>query len=243
MIDYSCYDEERTPVLAREELRITNGLGQIEVFGDDFDAVLRIMGHPILMHWHDCGGSIMQYLLNLSPIPSLSAELTPMYHFTTYDWFSSMSIESQIIPALQLFTNGMYTIMVEDVDDLDLFESCIPGEEQMYPGWNGSLITTLPASRTSNSVVQNHAKRIQDGKRPCIIATGRFDVENHIFCRYVIDGHHKLQAYQQLKITPRVCSIIHHKPEPLSIELGREYSASSPWKFHYHTHKLSMKND
>ena len=209
------------------------GMGRIEVRGDDFDAVLLIDGQPILMHWHDCSGSIMQYLLAMEPTPDLNNGLSEMHHFLNYGWHESMPIEPQILPILKLFANGTYTLMVEDARDIYFDDLDIPSEYHTYPCWAGTLFTTLATSKLNQDAVELHSERISAGHRPCVIATARFDMETEIFCRYVIDGHHKLAAYQKLGIIPRLCTIVHQAPPKILASKGREYTRRSQWHSHY----------
>lgn len=74
-----------------------------------------------------------------------------------------------------------------------------------YDGRSCYFIATQQESDLDNERVKYYEKLIKEGKRPyCVVFNNSTnDSNNH----YLIDGHHKLKAYQNLKSNPRVLEV------------------------------------
>lgn len=86
-------------------------------------------------------------------------------------------------------------------------------------------------------VVARYEQQISAGARPfAIILTGKY-VKDDYFHEHVLDGHHKLRAYKNLKIEPLI-AVIEFLPknetEVRNIDMERLMQSIYPWQFkHY----------
>jgi hypothetical protein len=88
----------------------------------------------------------------------------------------------------------------------------------MYDNWQ-AFIATRSESEIDQKRVRYFEERIRQGQRPfAIILCGDYDPDPNLNLdsrNYILDGHHKLLAYQKLNIYPPIC-LISYKPEQLS---------------------------
>lgn len=147
-------------------------------------------------------------------------------------------------PFLSLFTNGKYNIsFVEKFDLPCVFTYKRPSEEYIKNkvkdfeqnflnnkirnfnnnkciiyDFDDELISIKTNSEINTEKVFFYENQIKEGKRPFIIVFSGTE-----FFSYVLDGHHKLVAYQNLRIQPP-CVLINTCPKSLSdIRFNIEY--------------------
>ncbi|PWV45408.1 toxin-antitoxin system YwqK family antitoxin [Chitinophaga sp. S165] len=83
------------------------------------------------------------------------------------------------------------------------------------------FVATQPSSETNMERVYYYMDRIKEGERPVVITlssfySGTYHDTDPTFdsYRYIIDGHHKLKAYQCLNILPTFADMIHLMDSP-----------------------------
>jgi len=74
-----------------------------------------------------------------------------------------------------------------------------------YGGYTDYFVATQPESSLNQNRIEHYENLIKMGKRPyCLIFnTTANDKDNN----YLVDGHHKLQAYKNLKTEPRIIEV------------------------------------
>ncbi|MCD6065636.1 MAG: hypothetical protein K0S33_462 [Bacteroidetes bacterium] len=98
----------------------------------------------------------------------------------------------------------------------DLLEYTTPG---FYDGCSLSFVATQPQEELDPERIQYYEEQIRVGKRPFAIICkayyykeipdmGGISVRSFESENYILDGHHKLAAYSNLKVAPRVAEIM-----------------------------------
>ncbi|WP_124981255.1 toxin-antitoxin system YwqK family antitoxin [Nonlabens xiamenensis] len=83
-----------------------------------------------------------------------------------------------------------------------------------------NLIFTQLESSLDHETIKNYETLISSGKRPIVLIYNcEFENNNN----YVLDGHHKLKAYQNLKISPRILEVTQISLD----DIGMEFSLSN----------------
>lgn len=179
----------------------------IDIRGGGFDSVLLVGGKPIALNWSDCEGSVAQYMARAGAT-DYEEKLQSLRRTLDGNLRSDASLQSQIYPFLELFVPGRYRLQYHiacpDCDYIEYNDKWSPQKEydHFYPyGW--VLVFTQPTDALNRERVTKYAQAIQNGHRP-IALTGT--VEDG-WCEFVIDGHHKLQAYRNEQIKPTFISV------------------------------------
>jgi antitoxin component YwqK of YwqJK toxin-antitoxin module len=114
-------------------------------------------------------------------------------------------------------------------DDLLTFTS-----SWIYDTWeNNMYIATRPLSEIDAGRVKFFEERILAGDRPFVILISAFYQPEHNYSNdFVLDGHHKLQAYKNLGIDPPRATIVRMFSEPNEREFDLETLAEQlyPWQ-------------
>ncbi|MCE3227434.1 MAG: hypothetical protein K0S32_1985 [Bacteroidetes bacterium] len=115
-----------------------------------------------------------------------------------------------------------------------------------YDEYGKNLLATQPKSEIDSARVKFFEQEILSGKRPAAIVfnccfgsengegSGRTDY-SMLSDYYVLDGHHKLQAYENLKINPSIIEITHLLQTSEEIEFNPEEltGALFPWQLEH----------
>jgi hypothetical protein len=197
----------------RSELsKLHQGLGLFKIVGGGFGTGLYFDGQPISFYWDDCRGSVAQYLAQ-AKILDTKENLTLIRNFVEGQVAAKHSLAEQVEPLLQLFETGEYALNLLDVEGVLPMWDEYPGKAleadfqedigNFYP-LGTELITTRPKRSLNQERVKVYESDLKKRQRPIVITTSVKDG----WAEFVIDGHHKLQAYQNLKIAPRVLQIV-----------------------------------
>lgn len=205
------------------EIEISNGQNIIDIFFDDFASCL-VVKKALAVNWPDCRGSVGEYY----SISNYSIEERNFYTKTINSALSEGSDLEQIEAIkdfLNLFANGKYSInkFIAKNDEIAFLQSNqvtyaqhVP-ENKKFSGWffpsfrsNYELIVySITNDKIDSSRVEYYCELIEKGIRPTILTFDASDNLSSNCCRsYVLDGHHKIEAYSRLKIDIPVISII-----------------------------------
>jgi hypothetical protein len=203
-----------------EEYLLEDGEGLIDVRGDDFDSGLLVGGAPVSFYWSDCEGSIAQYLVRSRDTAGLSERLRALRQVAGGGLDPRTPLAPQVRSLLVLFPSGRYRLSYTpanpwDVIDYDTRFSYAADRDCFYPVIEG-LITTRPADTLRRERIDFFRQRIAAGERPVVFAAGVPDR----YCAFVLDGHHKLQAYRQLQLPPAVLLIVKEATDPIALADG-----------------------
>ncbi len=204
--------------IRQERVEVQDGLGLLEVCGTTlYETCLMFRGRPIILEWDDYEGSVAQYLVQVNDPVFQDA----IHAFTTVsrDIDLHQTLATQIEPILRLFFNGAYKLTVsqlvkDDFTVIDLNISKHLNYTQYYP-FGDCLICTFPKSRLDLLRVADWIAQIESGNRPPVVVASHPEGWGD----FVIDGHHRLEAYEQLSIPPFIISITPDSPRPFELAL------------------------
>lgn len=210
----------------REDFTLTDGEGLIDVRGDGGDECgLLIEDRPLAITWPDNLGSIGQYFVRSRDREGISERLRAIRQVALDGINPEVSLAEQIAPLLKLFASGTYRLF---------YLLWPPGQYQVIwdtddwsgkKGWNIypdpiAFLPTQPTKRLQQERIDYFEARLRLQCRPVVFTTG---VHEGAWCQFVLDGHHKLRAYEKLRIGPAVLMIVRDAAPPLTTEDGLQY--------------------
>ena len=202
-------------------------------FGGDYTE-LYLVGQPLGLTWSYNDGSIWDGLIRFAH-PDGERHLA--------EWriaLSTGNAESAIERIAHRFlAPGTYRIVstIHYAWPLNLPEaSTDPDAFSHSYGGDGIIVTTFPPDALSEERVAYYEALIRQGERPCGIALAcqdDFAYEDVSHSIFLLDGHHKLKAYERLSILPHLWVIIRLDPPPPSQPYparfaDRRFMAASP---------------
>lgn len=202
-------------------------------YGGDYTE-LYLGGHPLGLTWSWNDGSIWDCLLRFTH-PKGQQHLAEWR--TALSAGSAASLVEQI--ARRFLAPGAYRIAATTLYGGNVSlpsASTDPASPTDYYGGDNPIITTFPPEELSEARVAHYEELIRQGERPLGIALGcqddfNYDQLSHSI--FLLDGHHKLKAYERLRITPPLLVIARldpprpHQPYPAA-QADRRFIAASP---------------
>ncbi|RAJ74986.1 hypothetical protein CLV59_11032 [Chitinophaga dinghuensis] len=198
------------------EIQISNGKGIIDIIFDGSVICLKIK-RPVALDWDDLSGSIGRYYKCTPHSRSIPQQLTNNLIDGTND-----EILNGLKDFLQLFRSGTYKISMNPNDgtffpdqhpqgvyynDLHLYN--------YYPYEDDHLMFTQDRETLDQERIHWYEQLISQGGRPkaLVFKATQFDPDGPTGVRlftdpmFVLDGHHKLTAYDRLGIAPELIII------------------------------------
>ncbi len=198
------------------------GLGLLKIVGGAFGTGLYFDGQPISFYWDDYRGSVAQYLAQIETLDT-KENLSKIRDFVEGQVLQMQSLAGQLEPLLCLFESGEYQLKPLTIKGARPMWDDYPGKTldmdfkedigTFYP-MDTELITTRPKRLLNQERIKFYEAILKQGQRPIVITAGVKDG----WTEFVIDGHHKLQAYTSLKIAPRVLQIVKQTYSPVTEE-------------------------
>lgn len=195
------------------EFSVAHGQGIIRLIFDGFASCL-VIRRPVAVNWPDCDGSIGEYYavsgLSKDKQISMTDHLNQALIYGTED-----EIMAGIQDFLQLFETGIYTVYPENMifDNTDFHSySSFPAdaepssEDDVFSAWfyplkDSNPILTLENSNIHEERVNYYMDLIRKGTRPKVIAFYHcYHAYPGMSASFILDGHHKIQAYIRLKM-------------------------------------------
>lgn len=196
------------------EVEIRQGQNIIDIYFDGFASCL-IIKKALAVNWPDCRGSVGEYY----SISNYSVEERNAYTATLNNVLAKGNDLEQIDavkPFLNLFANGKYSInkFIAKVEELEflgsnqvVYSDYVPVNERFFgrffSNWKGKyspIIYSITNDKINSDRVEFYCQLIEKGYRPTVVTFEVFNVLSSEYSRsYVLDGHHKIQAYLKLK--------------------------------------------
>ncbi|MBE1485321.1 hypothetical protein [Plantactinospora soyae] len=206
------------------EVRV--GAGVVELLGNDFASLLYLRGEPARLHAYDCRGSVAQLAARSTWETVRPDELDALR-----DWLAdpglrvdrrSGAVRGLLVEPLEPFTRllapGRYVVSATAAP---WAETVVvdPGEHGVrswyWPVEGAAIVPTSPWPPPDRATVAAYRDRIAKGVRPAAVAIGPAGRD----VRYLLDGHHKLAAYQAERVRPLIIELAPEAVSPLPREL------------------------
>ncbi|MER6519174.1 hypothetical protein ABT246_20285 [Streptomyces sp. NPDC001553] len=203
---------------------VPDGLGVIEVTGGASASLLVLAGDPVLLEGNDGCGSLgwlaaragadapgtgeVKALTEWLGCPDLTVDPATGHHLPPDP--------ERLRPLLTLLAPGRYVMTVQTAPhETRVVHPRGHAVEQWYAEEDLALLTTDHWPPRREAVVRDYARRIRAGGLPALIAlrptpAGRVG--------YVLDGHHKLTAYQWAGVRPLILWLTPQQPQPFRRE-------------------------
>eukprot|EP00698_Gefionella_okellyi_P018507 TRINITY_DN5556_c0_g1_i1.p1 TRINITY_DN5556_c0_g1~~TRINITY_DN5556_c0_g1_i1.p1 ORF type:complete len:509 (-),score=87.78 TRINITY_DN5556_c0_g1_i1:28-1533(-) len=182
-----------------------NGTGVIDVRVNLGDAILMVHNEPVVVDFSNHGGSVGRYFTHCDrryADESIQAINTAAFNGRIDD---TVSLMQQLAPLLDLLHKDAYTITYDPATKLQFITASPKPHEDIKFYWDESDRegwTVICATQTAvdEARVAEYEAIIRGGGRPYAIALGNL----------VLDGHHKLLAYERCKVHAalvRICML------------------------------------
>ena len=190
-----------------KEFTVRNGKGLIRLVTDDWSEAL-VIEKAVAVKWPDCGGSIAEYFA-LTPYPSAKQQELAAAIEAGLAATDEQEVLDGVGGFLELFENATYSVRLRSFsrpyilifDHVDpLTGRAEPGSRFMancYPEDLPTFVFTRSMDSVDRDRVAHYAKLIGGGARPRALVY-RLESENCETADFILDGHHKALAYDQL---------------------------------------------
>jgi hypothetical protein len=194
------------------EIHITHGQNIIKVLYDGFASCL-IIRRPVAVNWPDSRGSVGEYYA----VSELSDEekiiLADSLNRSLTDG-TETEIMAGIEDFLRLFESGSYQVNLGTIP----FENSnfymarpLPADKNIpdykrfsgwfYPFQDFNYLYTLESKSIDPKRIEYYMDLIRKGGRPKpIVFYSLYHLDPMMSCAFVLDGHHKIEAYTRLKM-------------------------------------------
>ncbi|MFF3213082.1 hypothetical protein ACFYYB_20710 [Streptomyces sp. NPDC002886] len=204
---------------------VPDGLGLIEVTGDDGASLLLLGGRPSVLEGSDCCGSV-GWLASRATGPGAP---TPAEAKALTAWLAAPELVAdpltgdfpppdpeRLRPLLSLLAPGRYTMTAAAAPHpLRVVHPRAEHVESWYADEELALLTTDHWPPPDRGAVRTYAGRIRAGDRPALVA---LSPAADSIAAYLLDGHHKLEAYRQAGIQPVIIRLTPVAPAPFRLQ-------------------------
>jgi hypothetical protein len=185
-----------------EYINIYEGKGVLHLKGSASDSILYIKKQPVLMTFLGSVGTTWRYFAGKDiTFDWLQANYLYDTLVKTGNIDTHTPLSVQFAHITQLLTNGNYKLKL----------TVLPAEANIWhfsdtedDGYGGLFDVIATQSHFDQKTIDKYALQIQKGAKPIVILYTT-QKSPHIF---VIDGHHKLLAYQKVKAMPFVLVMV-----------------------------------
>lgn len=208
------------------KIQVNQGQNIIKLLSDNFSNCL-VIEKALTVNWPDCAGSIGEYYSISNHSGEERERLTTELNGVLINGNENDILES-FKTFLNLFSNGEYEIHFYILkikehsffgQDKLVYAETVP-ENERFSGWffpsfeEEHVFYTIPNDKINTERVDFYIDLINKGSRPKIVLFESFDSTNYEWSStYVLDGHHKLEAYLKLGIDIPAVKILKQKTE------------------------------
>jgi hypothetical protein len=191
-----------------ETVAVAGGAGVVDVRGEA--AVLYLNGEPAALDGDDCAGSVGRLWSRAKVTPPRPETLAALGDFTTAG-YTANGLAADLRPVLDLLADGTYelrgpepitTAIEAGVGEVGTWfvGDDAPGEfGGGYPYDLDYLVPTQAWPVIDWGTVARYRKLIAHGHRPVVLA---LRADDSPYSGFVLDRHHKLAAYLELRTPP-----------------------------------------
>ena len=191
----------------QETHSVSNGENIIQIAGN-YETAIFVNGTPIAMDWACGTGSVDHYLLRAN-VPERTVLLEEHRFVVDGGFDSGKSLGTQFAPVLRLFCDGEYALTLSEAGCDEEWDQCEfewkntgQHKDQVYP-LGRTFVCTRPTESLDQKRIAELCEFMTCGVDPIVITAS-----NGSRFEYVIDGHHKLKAYQSRRSSPKVLNVL-----------------------------------
>jgi hypothetical protein len=205
-----------------KEYLIENGQGILNIICDGFISAFQLNSKSITVTWPDCRGSIGMY------ISSSNCEIERHLSIRLNHSLNNSNVEegeNLLFDFLKLFSNGRYQVEFHDeikefelhyVQKHDSYENF---SYNYYPSVSRNFLFTQNSKSLDIERINYYKRVIENGGRPIALIyshlyllekefESKFLYNDNVWSEeFIIDGHHKMKAYDELRVSPNYFQI------------------------------------
>lgn len=201
------------------EIEVSSGEGILNILCDGSLSAFEFKNNSEVATWPDCAGSIGMYLASslIYDKITLSSEFSKSLNEGNFE-----SSSNYLSKFLQVFKNGVYHISFEnEIKEFDIHfidESTIKVGDAIrysyYPCAIRNFLFTQNYGKLDRQRIDFYKEKIVNGCKPIVLIYSHFykwednyindrDINDNTWSDdFVIDGHHKMIAYDELRVSP-----------------------------------------
>lgn len=205
----------------QETIYLHDGLGIIYLRGGPIDTFLYVRKEPRLAIFYAEVGTIWRYLVGREISEKL---LHDNYRYEALVAAGRVApgaaLADQFKHVLKLLSNGSYQLSLEAFLRTPPIVPAISHDDPTpyYDHYGGLVGVTATQTYLDQAKVEEYKIAIHRGDRPIVVLL-KIKGSNDIF---LLDGHHKLTAYNALKVVPQTLLITKLDTKPMRQEEGSE---------------------
>ena len=187
-----------------EIIDIYEGKGKIKIKGNITDSYFYINGNPKIVSFFAEVGTVWRYLIGTTITDKIIDDNYQYESLVSSGKLNfDVSLQNQFGHILNSLSNGQYELkFCEFPFDINYLELNDEGKPY-YDTYGGLADVVFTQKNLDISLVAKYKSKIKKGERPiCVL----FKLQNS-WTIFVIDGHHKLNAYRELKTNPKALLI------------------------------------
>lgn len=194
-----------------QELAIEHGSGVVDVRGNHLASVLRLHGQPVAVDGADCAGSIARLVARAGAAPPTPTAVQALRVWLA-DPLPGDDLSSAAAALLQLLAPGTYGVRLRRATMVLVAEVTTENVVGWYPdpATHLYLVPTDIWPPRDQDTIERYQAAIQAGQRPAAAILRPAPMDD--CAGYVLDGHHKLAAYQHAGIAPHLFEIARMTP-------------------------------
>jgi len=196
-------------------LEVYKGSGEFNIVGTKDCSIFEFKNRPKIMVWEMNWNSLFNFFVGIQPKQRL---LYLESYYRLEEGLNEGTINNEncielLEPLLNQFTNAKYKIEIEETNDA--YHIIYPGEPTYQNKektkhiiwnsiWAGGEPYVYSFQKISNSNrIDYYLKNIKNGQRPQVLIIKTEDSE----VEFILDGHHKLNAYNKTTINANIIRI------------------------------------
>lgn len=241
------------------KIQVNQGQNIIKILSDDFSSCL-VIEKALTLNWPDCHGSVGEYYSISNHSSEEREKLTNELNSILINGNENDILKS-ISTFLNLFSSGeyeihFYTLKIKEHSFLGQnqvgYSETTP-ENERFSGWffpfsfeKENVFNSIPNNKINPERIDFYVDLIKEGIRPKIILFESYNINTGDYSStYILDGHHKLEAYLKLGIDIPSVKILKHETEGKDTEeiLKYIYPLLKDFEFnHYLKNNENIKN-
>lgn len=208
------------------QVNVNQGQNIIRILLDDFASCL-VINKALTVNWPDCRGSVGEYYAISNYSDEEREKLTSELNTVLIDGNENDILKS-VSTFLNLFSNGEYEIHFYELkikkhsffgQDQLIYSETTPDNEKFYGSFYPSffdshnIFYTISNNKMNPERIDFYTELIRQGIRPKILLFESCKDLDNSSSTYILDGHHKLEAYLKLGIDIPAVKIVKKETE------------------------------
>lgn len=204
----------------KEKINIVENNGSLKLIGGKNDSALYLNNEIIQFTYLREIGSTWRYQVAKGIQKNDIIKENSFSNFVKHGYITSDSLSKQFSYILSILANGVYELEIIDLNNkIDVVEIDRTKNGYYENDEYGGIVGIIETQNCfDNTIVDNYVDIIKNGSKPIAILLKIKDSNN----TFIIDGHHKIVAYNKLNQKAKCLLITKINSEEIDIKKGLE---------------------